>query len=286
MSKQFELRLVGASSPDGELDADDLLAIVKGLKEIATKLGRDETDAEPLGRPSKRTKSVARLTIGLAPGSTKVLVRRADASETLDFDLLEEENFDDKFEALVLAIAKDERPNWVHDSLATAAGDLRLALERAAPVVELSVNQKPLQTFETSTTNRSTWSGQDAKDSDEILAFIGTLRAVNLDTHRLQVTDDVGNRVALPEVADDTKVGRLLGKYVKVVGAPERDSRGKVVQLMGASINAAPVVNGIPESLEPVSLDDLLLRAPGPELGGIPNLSDKEADDFLRAIGF
>jgi hypothetical protein len=50
MSAQFEFHLRGADAPEGELDAGHLLAIVASLKEIATKIGRAETDAEPVGR--------------------------------------------------------------------------------------------------------------------------------------------------------------------------------------------------------------------------------------------
>lgn len=39
-SAEFEFHLKGASAPEGQLDADHLLAIVSSLKEIATKIGR------------------------------------------------------------------------------------------------------------------------------------------------------------------------------------------------------------------------------------------------------
>jgi len=55
MTTQFEFRLMGVSAPDGELEADQLIAIVASLKEIATKIGRIETDAERVGRAPKRT---------------------------------------------------------------------------------------------------------------------------------------------------------------------------------------------------------------------------------------
>src|SRR3546814_3767487 len=77
--------------------------------------------------------------IGLAPGSTRLLARRADDEDALEFDLQEERAFDEKFRALVESIAVDERPEWVTDTLAAAAGDLRNALEKAAPKVEFKV---------------------------------------------------------------------------------------------------------------------------------------------------
>jgi len=117
MTTPFESRLMGASAPDGELEADQLIAIAASLKEIATKIGRVETDAERVGRAPRRTQRVATLTIGLAPGSTSVLARRTGTGDALDFDLADEQAFDEKFADLVESIALDQRPTWVGDSL-------------------------------------------------------------------------------------------------------------------------------------------------------------------------
>lgn len=288
MATQFEFRLIDGNAPEGELEADQLIAIVQGLKEVATKLGRAETDAEVVGRPSKRTQRVARLSIGLAPGSTKVLVRRAEIDEdVLPIELDEERAFDEKFQAIVESIAVDERPGWVTDTLAIAAGKLRSALEDAAPTVEFRAGEQVRRTFKTTDTHKETWHAIDLQPEAETVAFVGRLRAVNLDTHRLQVTDDVGNRVALPNVVNDAAVGRLLGDYVTVVGTPERDSKGRLSQIHEAIVEAAPLLPagvglGVPE---PVSLEDVLASAPGPNFGGIHGLTDDEADAFLDALG-
>lgn len=288
MATQFEFRLIDGNAPEGELEADQLIAIVQSLKEIATKLGRAETDAEAVGRPSKRTQRVAKLSIGLAPGSTKVLVRRAEIDEgALPIELDEERAFDEKFQAIVESIAVDERPGWVTDTLAIAAGKLRAALEDAAPTVEFRAGEQVRRTFKTTDTHKETWHAIDLQPEAETVAFVGRLRAVNLDTHRLQVTDDVGNRVALPNVVNDAAVGRLLGDYVTVVGTPERDSKGRLSQIHEAIVEAAPLLPagvglGVPE---PVSLEDVLASAPGPNFGGIHDLTDDEADAFLDALG-
>lgn len=285
MATKFEFRLIGGDAPEGELEADQLIAIVQSLKEVATRLGRAETNAEAVGRPSKRTQRVAKLTIGLAPGSTRVLVRRAHDADALDFDLQEELSFDEKFQAIVESIAVDERPDWVTDSLALAAGELRTALERAAPTVEFTVGGQVRRTFQTAETRKETWRPAEAASSTETVTFVGRLRVVNLDTHRLQVTDDVGNKIALPNVLDDARVGQLLDKYVSVVGAPERDPLGRLTQIHGASIEAADAIPGGFGVREAVSLDDILAGARGPALGGIPGLTDVEAESFLEAIG-
>lgn len=287
MATQFEFRLIDGEAPDGELEADQLIALVHSLKEVATKIGRAETDAEAVGRPSKRTQRVAKLAIGLAPGSTKLLVRRADDEAALDFDLDDEKAFDEKFQAIVESIALDERPDWVTDTLAIAAGELRAALEKAAPTVEFKVAGDVRRTFKTKETRRETWKASEGESGPETVTFVGRLRAVNLDTHRLQVTDDIGNRVALPNVVNDAAAGRLLGGYVTVVGSPERDPKGKISQIHEAVVTAAPPLpDGVQVGAPPnISLEEILASAPGPMFGGITDLTDEEAEAFFEAIG-
>lgn len=283
VSTQFEFHLKAANAPDGELDADHLLAIVQSLKEIATKIGRAETDAEPVGRAPKRVQRVAKLLIGLASGSTRVLARRAGAgSGSLDFDLADEHAFDERFEALVGSIALDQRPDWVGDSLSLAAADLTAALQQAAPEVEFKVDGQARRTFKTAEVHRETWRVV-AKQSAEAVAFVGRLYAVNLNTHRLQVQDDGGNQIALPKVLNDTDVGRLLGSYVAVTGAPEHDSRGRLTQIHDATINAAPDPLRGATVNDAVSLDEILQSAPGPHPNGGIDLTDDEFASFLEA---
>lgn len=282
MTTQFEFRLMGASAPDGELEADQLIAIVASLKEVATKIGRVETDAEPVGRAPKRTQRVARLTIGLAPGSTSVLARRTGTGHALDFDLTHEQAFDEKFADLVESIALDQRPAWVGDSLSLAAADLTAALQQAAPEVEFKVAGQVRRRFKTDEIHRETWQVTSTQSHDAV-TFAGRLYAVNLNTHRLQVQDDVGNQVALPRVLNDTEVSTLIGTYVTVTGAPELDARGRLVYIHDAAIVAAPDPLG--ETVVPgaVSLDEILLTAPGPDPDSGIELTDEEFASFFEA---
>lgn len=284
MTTQFEFRLIGASAPDGELEADDLLAIVTSLKEVATRIGRQQTDAERRGRAPRRTQRVANLTIGLAPGSTTVLARRTGAADSLDLALADEVAFDEKFAELVESIARDERPPWVDDALALAAGGLCAALQQTAPEVEFTVGSQLRRSFKTESIHRETWRIVQPELSDEV-TFVGRLFAVNLHTHRLQVQDDVGNQVALPNVTDDEAVGRLLGAYVTVTGAPERDDRGRLSRIRDAAVVAAPDPLSGAGVTEPVPVDEILASAPGVEPGGIQGLTVHEADAFLESIG-
>jgi len=138
------------------------------------------------------------------------------------------------------------------------------------------------RTFKTAEVHRETWRVV-AKQSPEAVAFVGRLYAVNLNTHRLQVQDDGGNQIALPKVLNDTDVGRLLGSYVAVTGAPEHDSRGRLTQIHDATINAAPDPLRGATVNDAVSLDEILQSAPGPHPNGGIDLTDDEFASFLEA---
>lgn len=282
MTTNFEFRLIGADWPDGQIDADQLVAIVSSLQELVTRLGRVEVDAEPLGRPPKKVARVAKLRIGLAPGSTRILVERSVVEGALDFDLAEEQGVDERFQQIVESIARDERPAWVSDSIAESAADLTAALQKAAPVVEFKASGVTRAEFETLNTHRETWRAAPKPD-DETVTVVGRLEAVDLKTHHLRVRDDVGNAFALPKVSSTEKVKHLIGSYVRVVGQADRDIRGRLSGVHYAEITATETWDDARVG-EVVPLEQLLASAPGPSRGGIPGLTDDEADAFWEAI--
>lgn len=286
MTTQFEFRLCGADAPDGKLDAEHLLAIVQSLKDTATRLGRVEADAAERGRPSKGVERVSRLRIGMERGSTRIIVERSVDEGALDFDLADEQAVDVRFQELVDGIASDERPAWVNDSQAAAAADLVTALQRAAPEVEFAVAGTVRATFRTARTHRETWRPRGpAGDAAERVTIVGRLEKVDLRSHDLRIRDDVGNAFALPKVADDLSVSHLIGSYVTVDGHPDRDRRGQIKSIRNAAIVGMPepvAGAGIPPSL---SLERILAGVSGLEPGGIPSLTDTEADAFFEAMG-
>lgn len=285
MSTQFEFHLKGVAAPDGEMRADHLIALIQGLAEVASKIGRAETDAERVGRAPRRVKRVATLSIGLAPGSTRVLARRAGAGEgALDFDLADEQAFDRSFAALVESIALDRRPEWVSDSLSLAAADLTAALQQAATEVDFKVDGQVRNAFRTDATRRETWHVA-VGTGEEAVTFVGQLFAVNLHTHRLQVQDDVGHSIGLPKVTNDATVGHLIGSLVSVRGAPEYDAHGRLVQIHRATVTAAPPAFADGDTSSSLSVEQMLAGAPGAEPGAIEGLTDAEADAYFAAIG-
>lgn len=210
MSKRFELHLEGMDAPGGLIDADRLVEIVKSLQAIATRLGRIETDSAQRGRPSKNLDRVASLRIGLEKGSTTIIAERDVAQGAFEIGLPDEEAVDLRLAELIQSVGADQRPDWVTDSLARAAGDLVAALQRPAPRIELKVDGTSRTTFDTRAIHRETWTASTPAPSEEGVTFTGRLFAVNLNTHRLQVQDDVGNQ-ARPDPRPGAASTQMLG---------------------------------------------------------------------------
>jgi len=150
-------------------------------------------------------------------------------------ELADEKTFDDRFAALIESIALDHRPTWVGDSLSLPAADLTVALQKSAPEVEFKVAGQLRSRFRTDEIHRETWRITTIQSTDSI-TFTGRRYAANLNTQRLQVQDDVGNRAALPGEANDTEASRLIGMYVTVTGTPEPDETGRLTSIRDAAV--------------------------------------------------
>ncbi len=135
MTTQFQFRLIGVETPQGQIDVDDAVAILQKLQELATKVGRVETGAEQRGRPAKKVERIAKLRlVGLNAGSTVIEVQRVEDEEILTFDLEHEQGFDARFAEIIEAIGADTRPAAVSDTIAETAADLVTALPRRGSV--------------------------------------------------------------------------------------------------------------------------------------------------------
>lgn len=284
MTTRFELHLVGMDVPEGLIDADRLVEIVRSLQDMATRLGRLETTSAQTGRPSRELDRVATLRIGLERGSTTIIAERHGDPDALSFGLPDEESVDRRFGELIASIGADRRPDWVTDSVARAAEGLVTALMKTAPRVEFTTMGVQRAVIETGSIHRETWGALASESGDERVSFTGRLFHVNLNTHRLEVQDDVGHTVALPEVSDDAEVGKLLGCHVTVTGAPLKDRNGKLAQIAGASVELAPDIGLRWREMPAAPIEEILRAGSGPKPGGIPELTEDEIEAFLDAI--
>ncbi len=284
VAKRFELHLDGMDTPEGFIDADRLVEIVGSMQEMATRLGRFETESAARGRPSRDLERVATLRIGLEKGSTTIIAERDSGAGALAFDLSDEEAVDRRFAELIDSVGADERPVWVSDLLARAAGKLVAALKQTAPSVEFKVDGEVRRTFKTKAIHRDTWNPATEDEPSHEVTFTGRLFAVNLHSHRLQVEDDIGTQVALLKVPNDREVGRFVGQYVTVTGVPGLDGNGRLTQINDADVVLATDPVGDQRVIPSISLTDILASAPGPTPGGIPGLTDTEVEAFLKAM--
>ena len=284
MTKQFELRLIGAEAPDGQLDAAHLISILADLQELAVRLGRPATDSAALGRPSQLLDQVARLRVGLAPGSTRIQFERCTTDGSLAFDLDHERQVDEAFEKIIEGIATDAREAWVTDPIAESAAHLIASLTSAAPEVEFSVDHTVRKRFKTADLHRETWRRAPREVDEQTVVLVGRLEKVDIGRHDFRIRDDVGNEFTIPKVQDDQSVMHLIGSYVAVSGRPERDVAGRVTSLREAHIELAPNPVAGAEIPAAITLEDIMASAPGPIPGGIPDLTDDEIEAFYEAL--
>ena len=282
MTRRFDVRLIGSRAPEGEFEADVLLGLVESLKEVALKIGRVETMAHRVGRVPYRTRRVARLMVGLAPGSTTVRVHRAGTPDMLDFESVEETAFDDTFAILLESIIRNDRPRWVGDPLALATAHLIDVLQLAAPEVEFAVDGSIRGSVATIALRRDLWHPPRRRGAD-VVEVTGRLYSANLHTHRFRLEDAAGSRIDLSSVVDGSAAARLLDATVVAAGVPEYDSDGELVSIRNASISAAAVTaSALVLSAAPI--EQILASAPGPDQERGLDLSDGDFESFLRAV--
>lgn len=282
MTSNLELRLIGGPTPDGQIRFRDLAALAEALQEVSLRIGRYSTNAAGPGRTKQFMEELTELRLkGVTDGSTRLIVSRGPTDQ-LDISLSERQLVDDRFWELIAAVGEDTRPDWVGDLIAESAAKLVAALKTAAAEVEVIAPGRSPVHISAERIHRETWQVTSTQSHDAV-TFAGRLYAVNLNTHRLQVQDDVGNQVALPRVLNDTEVSKLIGTHVTVTGAPELDARGCLVYIHDAAIVAAPDPLG--ETVVPgaVSLDEILRTAPGPDPDGGIELTDEEFASFFEA---
>lgn len=110
MTKDLELRLIGATVPDGEIIVKDLAALRTTLQEFSTRIGRDVVGTPGAGRTSSSMEEFAELRLrGVGGGSTVLRFSRGPTGK-LDVDLPQLKVADDRFWEIVQAIREDRPP--------------------------------------------------------------------------------------------------------------------------------------------------------------------------------
>lgn len=284
MSTPFEFRLQDMPAADGSIEADDLLAIVTGLKHIALALARETAEAHPRGRPNHQVDRLAALQISLAPGSTRIQFVRAPQANALPLDFDDEATVDSRFEELIDALSRNDRPAWVTSPVATGVAELARALGKASPRVEFSARGVVRAMIQTASVRADLWKDKSKRHLDDVVSYIGRLEKVDLHSGEFRIRDDAGFGYALPSVVDPMSAAKLVGTHVLAEGEAERSRDGAVAKIHGATLTPAPdpLEEFTPQPTQ--TLEELLASAPGPSGDGIPDLTDDEVEAFLAAI--
>jgi hypothetical protein len=282
VTKDLELRLIGAPVPDGEIVVRDLAALTTALQELTSRVGREVINTPGPGRTKQFMEEFAQLRLrGIEVGST-VLGLSKGPLDKLDVDLPEEKVADDRFWEIIKAIGDDKRPEWVTDLIAESAGKFVDALQAAAPKAVLRGPSKGEVTIESAHIHAETWTSKRWQ-TETLMTANGMLEKVDLRSHEFRVRDDVGQAVDLKHVENDVTAAHLVGQWVIASGNGVLLPSGRLVALDKATIERVDDPAATHLDNEVIGLDEILSSAPGPDIDGGLDLTDEEFAAFLKA---
>lgn len=285
----FELRLrhLRHGVPNGAIRLADLAVLASALQELNTRIARLVIGQDGPGRSLDAAAQVAQLRLtGIRDGSTRLQVSYGE-QPTLDDPMFAgaQDETVDKFWQIVAGIATDSRPDWVTAGIALSAADLVTAMARSATGAVFSGGAGREVSFEKFTVDRSLWGGSDPAALPETVVA-GRLYAVNTETRRFTIRDDIGNSIPLEKVLNLDEASALLRQRVEARGS---GSRGKGGELRLTDVTVSPAA--IPAEWFPGGssgdLQSFLAEAglaAGPDPSGIEGMTGADVDEFLALI--
>jgi hypothetical protein len=282
VTTEFELRLIDAPAPSGEIGARDLAALAAALQELTTRIGRDVAGTAGPGRSKQHTEESAQVRLRSVTAGSTVLEFVKGPAGKLDIDLADERLADDRFWDAMAGIGQNRKPEWMTELVSESTGKLVNALRSAAPRFIVSAPDRPTIEFDSAAINVEVWLSELVRTTD-LAEVHGRLEKVDLRSHEFRVRDDVGFSVELRRVIDDADVARLVGQWVMAEGGATFNAAGRVVALDNATVHqvvdpGAPYVGRYV-----VTVEDILASAPGADMDGGLDLTDEEFEEFLRA---
>lgn len=282
MTQQFELRLIGADTPDGEVRLADLAALAESLQELSRRIGRELAHEPGPGRTHQSVEAMTEMRLSaLFEGSTRLRISRGGKDE-LALDLAEDVQIERRFWEVVDGVRTNDRPAWVTSLIAESAGKVVTAPTEAAPEIQFVRSDTESVSLMTQTLRREVWRNRNEVRQTVSVTITGTLEAVDLRSHQFRIADDVGNRIRLRDVPQADDVAHRINKRVRAAGAAVRGSQDRLQAIIEPTLEAAP----IPDAWMPGSEVDWSqeLAKPGPDPDGGVDVSDEEFDEFIGLL--
>ena len=204
-------------------------------------------------------------------------------TDKLDVDLPEQAVADDRLWEVLRAMGEDRRPDWATDLIAESVGKLVNAIQAAAPTVILGAPSRPDVPITSLAIHVETWTPTHVRTAT-VMTAAGRLEKDDLRSHEFRLRDDVDNTVELEGVKNDTVAAQLVGQWVAAQGTGIQHASGRLVALQDARV--LPADDPAADHIGPkaVTLQEILVSAPGPDPNGGLDLSEDEAIAFLKAL--
>lgn len=280
MTRDFEIRLIGHRSPDGQLLAADAVALVTAFKDLTYRLTRTVAERPGLGRTEAVLEKLATVRVALTTGSTRVVFAVGDDVALVD-PLADD--VDNAFYSIVMGMGTNEAPADVTDTVSDAVDSLIAAMGRAAPHVQIQVPGHHPQTLTMADVGRAPWQ-RSSRQSSQPAVLHGLLEMVDLRSSRFRLRDTAGNAIDLIDVVDADNAAALVGRNVRVHGALVAADGAQRHRMISPRITEGEAIGsrlGLPEH---PSISDLLAQAHGAPAAPALDLSDDELDDFLAVV--
>ena len=283
MIHEFELRLIDAAAPDGEVRLRDLAELAAAIQELSLRVGRDLVHRAGPGRTHQVIEALTEMRLaGLDKGSTRLRFSRG-ARDELDLNLAADTEIDTKFWEVVEVVRANSRPAWMTDLLTESTGKVVAALKASAAAVEFVRDGEETIHLTTKMLRQEVWlNASTTRDTADDVVVSGRLEAVDLRNGKFSVCDDAGHQIALEHVPEPTKVAHLINHRVRALGVGVYAADGELKSIGSPSVHE----QSMPDSWTAGRERDWLsqLSKPGPVLGEGAELSDEELADLMDAV--
>jgi hypothetical protein len=270
----------------GEIRFSDVHRLCETLQELNTRISRLVTGQEGPGRSPEATARASELRLTSISGGSTLLGVGYGEPNTLpapEFSRLEDETYD-KFMQIMEGMRDNHCPDWVTPGIAESTLRVADTFENIAQAVVINRSQGEPVGIWPIVVHRAPWQKViKAAVTDQQVTVSGVLYAVNLETRRFGIRDDVGNTIGLEEVQNTEAAGDLIGNRATASGLGVRGPGGELRAVRAALVQARAMPREWVAPRRQNSLESELAK-PGPDPRGVEGITSEDVDEFLALI--